>query len=174
MHATALYGFTGKDSSELSFHAGATIRVLKCVPEEPWWVGMLDGRIGDFPQSYVRLETTTPPAPLAAEDSAPLSPRERRMSSDGENRTRSRTLSAVEQKQRSQQRAVQEEIVSTERKYVENLRVIVQVFYDPMHKMAALGNAGLTGADVSAIFTTVQLLLQVRRLRNILQDSYSH
>ena len=36
-----------------------------------------------------------------------------------------------------------------------------KVFYEPLLKMAAIGTTGITERDVSAIFTTTQLLLQV-------------
>ncbi|KAN0047983.1 hypothetical protein ACTA71_002374 [Dictyostelium dimigraforme] len=51
--ATALYDFSGVDSSELSFRAGDIIIIHKS--EGEWWEGELNGVFGFAPGSYLRM-----------------------------------------------------------------------------------------------------------------------
>jgi len=71
--ATALYQFDSEEPDDLTFAAGQTITLLHCPPEEDWWQGELDGRVGIFPKAYVEIiaevganaATPAPPGPPA-------------------------------------------------------------------------------------------------------------
>ena len=55
LYARALYAFTATSDSELSFAAGATIEILSCDEDDPWWSGAIGQTEGWFPASYVKL-----------------------------------------------------------------------------------------------------------------------
>lgn len=51
LFATALYDYASNDPSHLPFKAGVTLEVLD--DQEPWALGLLDGRTGWYPAGYV-------------------------------------------------------------------------------------------------------------------------
>jgi len=57
--ARALFTFTGEKKDELSFSEGVTIRLLKRI-DDNWLEGELNGKIGIFPQSFVKIEVGLP------------------------------------------------------------------------------------------------------------------
>ena len=66
--AVALYNFDASHMDELSFVAGQHIsNVWVCEGEDEWLSGAIDGRIGMFPSSFVRiLDDAAPAAPEPA------------------------------------------------------------------------------------------------------------
>jgi len=50
----ALYDYQARSEFELSMYAGAIIQITSKECSEGWWEGMLDGKVGQFPQSYVQ------------------------------------------------------------------------------------------------------------------------
>lgn len=48
----ALYAYSSMESGDLTFNAGDVINVISA--EGDWWKGILNGRMGDFPGSYVK------------------------------------------------------------------------------------------------------------------------
>lgn len=61
--ARALYGFQGQSRHELNFSAGVSIMLLRRV-DENWLEGNLDGKIGIFPASHVKIEVGSPSSKL--------------------------------------------------------------------------------------------------------------
>lgn len=57
--ARALFTFTGEKKDELSFSEGVKIRLLKRI-DDNWLEGELNGKIGIFPQSFVKIEVGLP------------------------------------------------------------------------------------------------------------------
>ncbi|KZF23617.1 BAR-domain-containing protein [Xylona heveae TC161] len=55
---TALYDYEAQAEGDLSFTTGETIEILTRTPNEnEWWTGKVNGRQGQFPGNYVRLNT---------------------------------------------------------------------------------------------------------------------
>ncbi|CAI4215211.1 unnamed protein product [Parascedosporium putredinis] len=53
---TALYDFAAQAEGDLSFKAGDAIQIIKRTSNDnEWWTGKLNGKQGDFPGNYVRL-----------------------------------------------------------------------------------------------------------------------
>lgn len=53
---TALYDFAAQAEGDLSFRAGDVIQIVKRTSNEnEWWTGKLNGKQGDFPGNYVKL-----------------------------------------------------------------------------------------------------------------------
>ena len=57
--ARALFAFTGEKKDELSFSEGVKIRLLKRI-DSNWLEGELNGKVGIFPQSFVKIEVGLP------------------------------------------------------------------------------------------------------------------
>jgi len=56
-HAVALYEFTSLDEGTISFNVGRLIAVVDNDPNKEYWSGILDGVVGTFPKSSVRVVT---------------------------------------------------------------------------------------------------------------------
>lgn len=55
---TALYDYSAQAEGDLSFRAGEVIEIInRTQNENEWWTGKLQGRSGQFPGNYVRLNT---------------------------------------------------------------------------------------------------------------------
>ena len=54
-----MFTFTGEKKDELSFSEGVKIRLLKRV-DDNWLEGELNGKVGIFPQSFVKIEVGLP------------------------------------------------------------------------------------------------------------------
>ena len=57
--ARALYSFQGQAEHELDFGAGVSIQLLRRI-DENWLEGKLNGKIGIFPASHVKIEVSSP------------------------------------------------------------------------------------------------------------------
>lgn len=57
--ARALHGFEGQGTHELSFSAGVSILLLRRI-DENWLEGKLEGKVGIFPASYVKIQLGSP------------------------------------------------------------------------------------------------------------------
>ncbi|TWW59681.1 Protein enhancer of sevenless 2B [Takifugu flavidus] len=53
LSCTAVFDFDGKEANELSFKAGDCIVVLE-KSHADWWKGSCNGKVGDFPRTYVK------------------------------------------------------------------------------------------------------------------------
>lgn len=113
----AIYDYTAANGDELSFSKSQLINVLdKNNPD--WWRGEINGATGLFPINYVRLTTSEPDHSqqyLNSPDS--LSPQEKK-----------------------RQDYIQE-LIMTEEKYVEDLQIVLDVFYKPMSESGRLNDA---------------------------------
>ncbi|KAI5732897.1 hypothetical protein M8J76_005446 [Diaphorina citri] len=67
--ALALYPFSAKKGSQLSFNKGDTINVSET--QEFWWYGEIGGAEGWFPKTYVKLTVDIPAATAVAATPAP-------------------------------------------------------------------------------------------------------
>jgi hypothetical protein len=67
----ALFEFKGEQATDLSFPVGAIIDVVDAPPNEEWWTGRIDARVGEFPANYTQPYT----APPGAAAGAPLASR---------------------------------------------------------------------------------------------------
>eukprot|EP01114_Cavostelium_apophysatum_P021250 TRINITY_DN7364_c0_g1_i2.p1 TRINITY_DN7364_c0_g1~~TRINITY_DN7364_c0_g1_i2.p1 ORF type:complete len:769 (-),score=274.54 TRINITY_DN7364_c0_g1_i2:58-2364(-) len=56
--AVALYDYNAEDASEISFLEGQELKVIS-QGQDGWWSGEIDGKIGRFPGSYVKIEVKT-------------------------------------------------------------------------------------------------------------------
>jgi len=56
--ATALYDYYAVEDQEISFKQGDTLKILS-QGEDGWWQGEINGKIGRFPGSYVKVEYKT-------------------------------------------------------------------------------------------------------------------
>jgi len=55
--ATALYDYEAQAEGDLSFSAGDVIEVTrKGLTENEWWSGRLNGKVGQFPGNYIKLD----------------------------------------------------------------------------------------------------------------------
>lgn len=52
--AVVLYDFPGEDEDELPLREGQKVRVTR-QHESGWWTGEINGKIGMFPATYVKL-----------------------------------------------------------------------------------------------------------------------
>ena len=57
--ARAQYAFEGQSEHELSFSPGLSIMLLRRI-DENWLEGQLDGKVGIFPASHVKIELSSP------------------------------------------------------------------------------------------------------------------
>lgn len=53
--ARVLYDFPGEDEDELPLREGQRVCVIR-QHESGWWTGKIDGKVGMFPATYVKLE----------------------------------------------------------------------------------------------------------------------
>jgi len=76
--AQGLYDFESTEPDELPFKAGDVIKIYTSPPDNDWWQGELNGRVGIFPKDYVQLMAgpteggpMPTPSPVAIEPPAP-------------------------------------------------------------------------------------------------------
>ncbi|XP_068181807.1 intersectin-2b isoform X2 [Antennarius striatus] len=106
----AMYDYTAANGDEMSFSKGQTISVLdKNDPD--WWKGELNGNTGLFPTNYVKMTTDCDPSQQWCANLNSLE-----------------TLSLQEKKRQG----YIHELIQTEDRYVEDLQIVLEVFYMPM------------------------------------------
>ena len=59
---------------ELSLREGELVEVLNQLEDAGWWIGLLNGKIGLFPSSYVKLGKSTISFPKSQSTSVPITP----------------------------------------------------------------------------------------------------
>ncbi|XP_028401642.1 rho guanine nucleotide exchange factor 7-like isoform X3 [Dendronephthya gigantea] len=114
----AIFPFTGNDEDELCFQKGDIIEITKVV-EGGWWEGTLNGRSGWFPSNHV-AEISASPEPtgqsaVSTSDSA----------SDREN-------------VRVYHNLVLQNILDTEKAYVEELQTLLRNYLKPLQESTAI------------------------------------
>uniref|UniRef100_A0A087Y0V7 Intersectin 2b n=2 Tax=Poecilia formosa TaxID=48698 RepID=A0A087Y0V7_POEFO len=128
----AIYDYTAANQDELSFSKGQLINVLdKSNPE--WWKGEVNGVTGLFPFNYVQMTTDNEPSQKWCSDPASLD-----------------SLSPQEKKRQG----YIHELIEAEERYVEDLQVVLDVFYKPMSE-----SRRLTDAEMAMIFVNWRELL---------------
>ncbi|KAF7662105.1 hypothetical protein LDENG_00246270 [Lucifuga dentata] len=129
----AKYDYTAANKDELSFSKGQLISVLdKNDPD--WWKGELNGVTGLFPTNYVTMTTAeADPSQQWCSDLTSLD-----------------SLSPQEKKRQG----YIHELIQTEERYVEDLQIVLEVFYKPMSE-----SGRLTEAEMALIFVNWKELL---------------
>ncbi|XP_055010427.1 intersectin-2b [Boleophthalmus pectinirostris] len=126
----AIYDYTAANGDELSFSKSQLINVLdKNDPD--WWKGEINGTTGLFPTNYVRLTTSD-------SETTQLYPN---------------NFDSLGPQEKKRQDYIQE-LIQTEEKYVEDLQIVLDVFYKPMTE-----SGRLTEAEMQKIFVNWKELL---------------
>ncbi|CAL1603896.1 unnamed protein product [Knipowitschia caucasica] len=126
----AIYDYTAANGDELSFSKSQLINVLdKNDPD--WWKGEINGSTGLFPTNYVRMTTSDA-------DTSQQYPN---------------SFDSLGPQEKKRQDYIQE-LIQTEEKYVEDLQIVLDVFYRPMSE-----SGRLTEVEMQKIFVNWKELL---------------
>ncbi|XP_058485779.1 intersectin-2b isoform X2 [Solea solea] len=116
----AIYDYAAANEDEMSFSKGQLINVFdKNDPD--WWKGEINGVTGLFPTNYIKMTTADcDPSQQWCADLNSLD-----------------SMSPLEKKRQG----YIHELIETEERYVEDLSVVLEVFYRPMSESGRLSNA---------------------------------
>ncbi|XP_042565924.1 intersectin-2a isoform X3 [Clupea harengus] len=121
----AMYDYKAANEDEMSFSKGQLIIVLN-QDNADWWKGEINGVTGLFPTNYVKMTTDTDPCQQWCADLMSLD-----------------TMSPQERKRQG----YIHELIQTEERYLEDLELVLEVFYKPMAE-----SGRLTEAEMAMIF----------------------
>ncbi|XP_047244036.1 intersectin-2a isoform X3 [Girardinichthys multiradiatus] len=140
----AMYDYTAANQDELSFSKGQLINILdKTNPD--WWKSEANGVTGLLPTNYVKMTTESDPSQQWCADLI--------------------TLDTMSPQERKRQGYIHE-LIHTEETYVEDLELVLEVFYKPMSE-----SGRLTEAEMGAIFVNWRELIMCNtRLLNALRE----
>ncbi|XP_068505369.1 intersectin-2a isoform X4 [Syngnathus scovelli] len=141
----AMYDYTAANPDELSFSKGRLINVLdKTNPD--WWKGEADGVTGLLPTNYVKMTTESDPSQQWCADLM--------------------TLDTMSPQERKRQGYIHE-LIRTEETYVDDLELVLEVFYKPMSESGRLTEAemGVIFINWRELIVCNSRLLQALRLR---------
>uniref|UniRef100_A0A673CMI4 Intersectin 2 n=1 Tax=Sphaeramia orbicularis TaxID=375764 RepID=A0A673CMI4_9TELE len=128
----AMYDYTAANRDELSFSKGQLISVLdKTNPD--WWKGEANGVTGLLPTNYIKMTTESDPSQQWCADLM--------------------TLDTMTPQERKRQGYIHE-LIQTEETYVEDLELVLEVFYKPMSE-----SGRLTEAEMGVIFVNWRELI---------------
>uniref|UniRef100_A0A3B4UDX9 Intersectin 2a n=1 Tax=Seriola dumerili TaxID=41447 RepID=A0A3B4UDX9_SERDU len=128
----AMYDYTAANRDELSFSKGQLINILdKTNPD--WWKGEANGVTGLLPTNYVKMTTESDPSQQWCADLM--------------------TLDTMTPQERKRQGYIHE-LIQTEETYVEDLELVLEVFYKPMSE-----SGRLTEAEMAVIFVNWRELI---------------
>ncbi|XP_037606775.1 intersectin-2a isoform X2 [Sebastes umbrosus] len=128
----AMYDYTAANRDELSFSKGQLISILdKTNPD--WWKGDANGVTGLLPTNYVKMTTESDPSQQWCADLM--------------------TLDTMTPQERKRQGYIHE-LIQTEETYVEDLELVLEVFYKPMSE-----SGRLTEAEMGMIFVNWRELI---------------
>uniref|UniRef100_A0A3B4YRJ6 Intersectin 2a n=1 Tax=Seriola lalandi dorsalis TaxID=1841481 RepID=A0A3B4YRJ6_SERLL len=128
----AMYDYTAANRDELSFSKGQLISILdKTNPD--WWKGEANGVTGLLPTNYVKMTTESDPSQQWCADLM--------------------TLDTMTPQERKRQGYIHE-LIQTEETYVEDLELVLEVFYKPMSE-----SGRLTEAEMAVIFVNWRELI---------------
>ncbi|KAM9355456.1 intersectin-2-like isoform 2-T4 [Pholidichthys leucotaenia] len=128
----AMYDYTAANQDELSFSKGQLINILdKTNPD--WWKGEASGVTGLLPTNYVKMTTESDPSQQWCADLM--------------------TLDTMTPQERKRQGYIHE-LIQTEETYVEDLELVLEVFYKPMSE-----SGRLTEAEMAVIFVNWRELI---------------
>uniref|UniRef100_A0A669DCR5 Intersectin 2b n=1 Tax=Oreochromis niloticus TaxID=8128 RepID=A0A669DCR5_ORENI len=129
----AIYDYTAANAEEMSFSKGQLINVLdKSDPD--WWKGESNGVTGLFPTNYVQM--TTADVDPSQQWCADLN-----------------SLDSLSPQEKKRQGYIHE-LIETEEKYVEDLQIVLEVFYKPMSASGRLNES-----EMNMIFVNWKELL---------------
>ncbi|XP_028252770.1 intersectin-2-like isoform X2 [Parambassis ranga] len=141
----AMYDYTAANQDELSFSKGQLINILdKTNPD--WWKGEASGVTGLLPTNYVKMTTESDPSQQL--DSLSTS---EHGGTDG--CADLMTLDTMTPQERKRQGYIHE-LIQTEETYVEDLELVLEVFYKPM-----FDSGRLTEAEMAVIFVNWRELI---------------
>ncbi|KAM4529304.1 intersectin-2a isoform 2-T2 [Fundulus diaphanus] len=140
----AMYDYAAANQDELSFSKGQLINILdKTNPG--WWKGETNGVTGLLPTNYVKMTTESDPSQQWCADLM--------------------TLDTMTPQERKRQGYIHE-LIHTEEIYVDDLELVLEVFYKPMSE-----SGRLTEAEMAVIFVNWRELIMCNtRLLNALRD----
>uniref|UniRef100_A0A8D3AD92 Intersectin 2a n=1 Tax=Scophthalmus maximus TaxID=52904 RepID=A0A8D3AD92_SCOMX len=128
----AMYDYAAASRDELSFSKGQLINILdKTNPD--WWKAEANGVTGLLPTNYVKMTTESDPSQQWCADLM--------------------TLDTMTPQERKRQGYVHE-LIQTEETYVEDLELVLEVFYKPMSE-----SGRLTEAEMAVIFVNWRELI---------------
>uniref|UniRef100_A0A3Q3M8N3 Intersectin 2a n=1 Tax=Mastacembelus armatus TaxID=205130 RepID=A0A3Q3M8N3_9TELE len=128
----AMYDYTAASRDELSFSKGQLINILdKTNPD--WWKAEASGVTGLLPSNYVKMTTESDPSQQWCADLM--------------------TLDTMSPQERKRQGYIHE-LIQTEETYVEDLELVLEVFYKPMAE-----SGRLTEAEMGVIFVNWRELI---------------
>ncbi|XP_028996085.1 intersectin-2a isoform X2 [Betta splendens] len=128
----AMYDYTAANRDELSFSKGQLINILdKTNPD--WWKGEASGVTGLLPTNYVKMTTESDPSQQWCANLM--------------------TLDTMSPQERKRQGYIHE-LIQTEETYVDDLELVLEVFYKPMSE-----SGRLTEADMGVIFVNWRELI---------------
>ncbi|XP_035766352.1 intersectin-2a [Neolamprologus brichardi] len=143
----AMYDYTAANQDELSFSKGQLINILdKTNPD--WWKGEANGVTGLLPTNYVKMTTESDPSQQCTVDSLSMSDHG---TTDG--CADLMTLDTMTPQERKRQGYIHE-LIQTEETYVEDLELVLEVFYKPMSE-----SGRLTEAEMAVIFVNWRELI---------------
>ncbi|KAM9410329.1 intersectin-2b isoform 2-T2 [Pholidichthys leucotaenia] len=124
----AVYDYTAANKDEMSFSKGQMINVLdKSNPD--WWKGEFNGSSGLFPTNYVQMTT------------ADLDPSQQWCADLN-------SLDSLSPQEKKRQGYIHE-LIQTEESYVEDLRIVLEVFYKPMSLSGRLNESEMNDIFVN-------------------------
>ncbi|XP_030577284.1 intersectin-2a isoform X2 [Archocentrus centrarchus] len=121
----AMYEYTAANQDELSFSKGQLINILDKTNTD-WWKGEASGVTGLLPTNYVKMTTESDPSQRWCADLM--------------------TLDKMTPQERKRQGYIHE-LIQTEETYMEDLELVLEVFYKPMSE-----SGRLTEAEMAVIF----------------------
>ncbi|KAF7666555.1 hypothetical protein LDENG_00101420 [Lucifuga dentata] len=128
----AMYDYTAANRDELCFSKGQLINILdKTNPD--WWKGEANGVTGLLPTNYVKMTTESDPSQQWCADL--------------------KTLDTMTPQERKRQGYIHE-LIQTEETYVEDLELVLEVFYKPMCE-----SGRLTEVEMGIIFVNWRELI---------------
>ncbi|KAK9531671.1 hypothetical protein VZT92_011081 [Zoarces viviparus] len=143
----AMYDYTAANRDELSFSKGQLISILdKTNPD--WWKGDANGVTGLLPTNYVKMTTESDPSQQCTVDSFSMSEH-----GETDGCADLMTLDTMTPQERKRQGYIHE-LIQTEETYVEDLELVLEVFYKPMSE-----SGRLTEAEMGVIFVNWRELI---------------
>uniref|UniRef100_A0AAR2KW83 Intersectin 2a n=1 Tax=Pygocentrus nattereri TaxID=42514 RepID=A0AAR2KW83_PYGNA len=128
----AMYDYKAASEDEMSFLKGQLINVLN-KDDSDWWKGELNGVMGLFPTNYVKMTTESDPSQQWCADL--------------------HSLDSMSSEERKRQGYIHE-LIHTEQTYLQDLELVLEVFYKPMAE-----SGRLTEAEMAVIFVNWRELI---------------
>ncbi|XP_077977214.1 intersectin-1-like isoform X2 [Glandiceps talaboti] len=142
----AMYPYTALNEDELTFSKGCVINVVN-QDEKDWWKGELNGNTGLFPSNYVQQLTET--------DSSTSNNKWYKDRKVYENLTPT---------ERKRQQHIHE-LIDTEQSYVDNMQLVMDVFYKPMATVVSKDDLATIFVNWKEIIMCNTKMLKALRVR---------